>query len=111
MEFSIEDLYAYADDLLVVCHSLPRLRRAISLIKEWSSARNLNLNATKSGILELMPRRGPTNRYLEIDSLFCGIPVVSNYKYLGMFINPKLTAEEHLEWLNSIFKLSFGTRY
>ena len=101
LDLSIEDLFAYADDLLVLCYSLTELEKVISLIKEWSSHYNLKLNPTKSGILELLPRSRRIKSYLEIGSKFCDIPIVGDYQYLGMCINQKLTSEAHLKTLNS----------
>jgi len=97
----MEDIFAYADDLLVLCYSLSELHQVINLIKDWSSLNNLKLNTLKSGILEVVPRRGKNNFNLAVGSKFQDFPVISSYKYLGVLINQKLSPETHLNWLKS----------
>jgi len=100
---NLEDLFAYADDLLVLCNSLSELHNVIELIKNWSSLNNLKLNTTKSGILEVIPRKGRTHLNLAVGSKFHDFPVISNYKYLGVYINQKLTPDTHINWLKARF--------
>ena len=95
----LEDLLGYADDMLIICSSLTQLRRVVETIREWSSDNNLKLNESKSGIIEFLPRLGRQSSVLKVGSLFAGIPVVEKYKYLGMWVNSKLTMDLQLEYI------------
>jgi len=96
----VKDLLGYADDLLILCSSTHQLRRVISIIKEWSHSNNLKLNPKKSGILEFLPRRGNCKRVLKINSLVEEIPVVDKYKYLGIWIDSKITIDPQIKHIN-----------
>ena len=96
----IEDLLSYADDLCVLCASPSELRRVIKLIKSWSKENNLELNAKKSGIVEFTPRRGNQTKYLKVNSEFEGIPVLNEYRYLGLILDGKLTMTKQLELID-----------
>ena len=97
---NIENLFEYADDLCILCSSLYELRSVIKLIKAWSEENNLKLNAKKLGILEFMPRQGYQPHYLKLDSEFEGIPIVTEYRYLGLIFYGKLTMEKQLELID-----------
>ncbi len=85
--YSINDLLAFADDHLIMNLTKGDLRRAIKLVKEWSHHNNFSLNPDKSGILEIPPRNGALT--MEIGSRFEGIPIVSEYRYLGLLLAKK----------------------
>jgi len=93
---STEDLLAYADDLLVLCSSPHQLRQVIRIIQKWSKENNLGLNAKKSGIIEFLPRYGNQKSSLKLGSRLEEIPIVAEYKYLGLWLNKKLTMEPQL---------------
>jgi hypothetical protein len=44
-------VYAYADDLMVVTHSILRCKKAIEIINKWCRNNKMELNRKKSGIL------------------------------------------------------------
>ena len=94
---SVEDNMGYADDTLVLCTSLYQLRKVISAIKQWSIENNLKLNEAKSGIVEFLPRTGRTTTALELGDKFEGIPIVDSYKYLGLWLNQKLTMQPQMD--------------
>jgi len=96
---NMEDILAYADDLLIICDDIPQLRRVIKIIKSWSKAHNLHLNVKKSGIMEFVSRH--MKPLLSQNDLIEDIPVVTNYKYLGMRINQKLTMSDQLSYINN----------
>jgi len=94
---SYEDLLAYADDLLILCTSPHQLRQVIRIIKDWSNSNNLGLNPIKSGIIEFLPRCGRQTSYLKIGTLFDDIPIMDKYKYLGLWLDQKLTVAPQLQ--------------
>jgi len=71
----------------------------IRIIKQWSNENNLKLNEKKSGVLEFLPRLGRQSSILVVNSLFEGIPVVERYKYLGLWVNAKLTMDMQLDYI------------
>ena len=89
-------MLGYADDLCVLCSTPMELRRVIKKIKEWSLENNLLLNEKKSGIMEITPRMGVQKCFLKQGELFEGIPVVSDYKYLGLIVDQKLCLDKQL---------------
>ena len=46
---------------------------------------NIKLNSEKSGILEIVPKG--LNQSFVVGSKFEGVPVVSEYKYLGLVLD------------------------
>ncbi len=103
--WDLEDLLAYADDHLVICDTIDEIRKAIQVVQDWCREANISLNANKSGILEVLHRRGKP--LLQIGECIEGIPVVQSYKYLGLFIDNKLTGDAHLRAMNQ--KIGFLT--
>ena len=61
------------------------------MIKSWCEENSLKLNMQKSGILEFVPRICKNDYYLKIGSEIEGIPVVEQYKHLGVWVDSKLT--------------------
>ena len=91
------DLMGYADDLLVLCDTKHQLSRVIKTIQAWSVENNLGLNHKKSGIVEFFKKKGRAKPTLNIGQLYDGIPVCAYYKYLGMWIDGKLTKDRQIE--------------
>ena len=81
----VEDLLAYADDILILFHTEADLAQGIEKMMKWSKDMGLLINSKKSGIVEFLPRRHrPT---LEVGSSISQIPVMNSYKYLGLILN------------------------
>jgi len=100
----INDIFGYADDLLILCDSLTLLKECINAIETWSRENNLIINKDKSAILEFVNRR--CKKYiLKVDGFFCGYPVVNQYKYLCCWLNQKLTSDTHISFM--LRKISF----
>jgi hypothetical protein len=53
-----ENIFAYADDILVLCKSREELEKCIRIIKEWGENNGLILSPKKSGIVEFIRRKG-----------------------------------------------------
>jgi len=93
----VEDLLGFADDHLVLCLTKGTLRKAINVVKEWCISANIKLNPDKSGILEVLPKGESAS--LEIGKRFEDVPVVEEYKYLGLVLDNKLDGSRHIEKL------------
>ena len=46
----LEDILAYADDILILCEDQLTLERCINVIEEWSRENNLKINKKKSAV-------------------------------------------------------------
>ena len=53
----INDIFAYADDVLILCENLEELGKCIQVIERWSEENNLKINRNKSAIMECIHRR------------------------------------------------------
>lgn len=110
---NIEDLLFYADDLLTICTSPEQLRTAIQVIKEWSKNNGMLLNESKSGIVVFANRNSKTIPWMRNSKLnngkqneqaiwmptkteFEGIPICNKYKYLGTWLDNKLTVQNQI---------------
>ena len=112
---SYEDILFYADDILVLCQTQAQLKQCIDIIEEWSKQNGMELNKKKSGILPFGPRGARDIPFLRLEKTYneenkkvkikwiptlneiSGIPIVSVYKYLGTYMEPKLTMTTQLE--------------
>ena len=92
----IKDLYGFADDHLVRNGSLLQLEKAIRVVERWCIEFNIKLNPSKSGVLEIVPKYKSGS--LKVGTSFHGIPVVEKYKYLGVWLDRKLSCQLHLEY-------------
>ena len=95
----LEDIFGYADDVLVLLDNIETLKTCTLLIENWSSGNNMKINKSKSGILEFIPRRKKLTHF-KIGENFMGYPIVNHYKYLGTHLNQKLNLGIHLQYIN-----------
>jgi hypothetical protein len=115
----IEDILLYADDILVLCNTVDQLYRCITVIENWAKRNGMKLNKQKSGIVPFASRRAHDIPYME-NRLINGerkwtptrkavneVPIVECYKYLGTYLNPKLTMEHQIQFI----KRKFGWIY
>jgi len=100
----LDDIFGYADDLLILCDSLSELQECSEIIEVWSKENNLFINKSKFAVLEFSNRRG-RKLSLVINETFAGFPIVDHYKYLGVWLNQKLTLDTHISHMNK--KISF----
>jgi len=91
----IEDICAYADDILILCNNLETLEKCMETIEKWSEENNMKINKSKSAIMEFIHRQ-KRKRNLVVGQKFKDYPIVDQYKYLGTWLNSKLTHETHL---------------
>lgn len=108
-----EDIMLYADDILILTPSVNQLRKVIQIIERWSLKNCMSLNKTKSGIVPFASRKGSekstpfmmrkydekskTMKWKPARSELEGIPILSEYKYLGTILDFKLRLEPQLE--------------
>ena len=76
------DYRFYADDLVLI-GSIDELRKTLTKIDKWNGDNNMLINKSKSGWLPLFGTK-------QENDVIDGIPVVTEYKYLGMMINSNL---------------------
>ena len=102
-----EDILYYADDILVLCTSPSQVEECIQTIEEWSKLNGMNLNKNKSGVvifgdrktskIPKMQRKNEPNQnsskgtWAPTQSCMNGVPICSKYKYLGTWLDNKLT--------------------
>ena len=92
----MEDIYAYADDVLILCDDLKTLRKCLQLIESWSEENNLKINRNKSAIMEFIHKKERVTT-LKIGDTFMEYPIVNQYKYLGTWFNQKLTLDTQIQ--------------
>ena len=74
----------------------------------------MKLNKSKCGIIALaLTSNIPIYNDLDFDNIL-GIPIVDNYKYLGIYFDRRMTPQPHIEYLqtklNKFKKLMFILR-
>ena len=74
---------AYADDLMIITHSLPRMHEALILVEKWAASHEVSLNKEKSAILVARADKKTRERLQEIR----GIKITHETKYLGVEIS------------------------
>jgi len=87
------DILAYADDLLILTSSRSKIRDVVRAIERFSDDNGLKLNKSKSGIVEYIGRH--SRSFLRCKELF-GIAVLTEYKYLGLWMDSKLTLSKQM---------------
>jgi hypothetical protein len=91
----MENILAYADDVLVLCNGHKTLKDVIETIETWSQDNGMVLNKKKSAIVEFLPRHHQL-KHLQGRQIL-GIPVEEKYKYLRLWLNQKLTLDDQIE--------------
>ena len=85
--------YVYADDVAVLGIGDSFVRSASWVIEEWAEKHRIKINKSKCGVLTL---RSKKSRKSIDDKKIWGYPVVRVYKYLGVEIDERLSAEKRL---------------
>jgi len=88
----MDNIMAYADDILVICTGLPTLKNIIRLIEKWTKENGMVLNKKKSAIVEFLPRMAKSE-FLSAKTIL-DVPIEKKYKYLGLWLNQKLNLDD-----------------
>lgn len=94
----IDNILAYADDILILCEDLDTLIQCMNIVERWSTENNLKINKKKSAILEFVKRRAGKT-LLTVGNHLRGYPIVKNYKYLGTLLSQKLELEPQMQFI------------
>ena len=89
---------AFADDTGFICSDLNQLILTIREIDKWSKLNKIEINRKKSGII-IVNDDGTDPNTIE------GHTVVSEYKYLGILLDTKLSPKTHIHSLNRKLKV------
>ena len=101
LNISVEDILAYADDIMILVDNIKQLQRLVQLIDSTFPAFNLHINKQKSGIVQFRHRRSKLSdediQWREKHhNVFLGYPIVPEYRYLGTLLTEKLTIDSQL---------------
>ena len=87
LEESGLEVFAYADDLAIVGQRYRKLKDAIRIVENWAHVNIMTINKKKSGIIIHRTngkRKKKRKKYKDF-------PIVDEYKYLGVYIDSKLS--------------------
>ncbi len=104
----------YADDTVIyyesdsIIETERMLQEDMNLILNWMNVNCLSLNASKSKTMLLMRNHNERESIINVYANNVLLEQVQNYKYLGLYLDPKLNFDFHKERLcsNSKKKLS-----
>ena len=94
------DVCAYADDIAVICQGRSKLEEIIETTKNWCALNKIGMNNSKSGIMKIKKR---TDRRKQ-NEFISEVPVVHEYKYLGITISESLKLGLHMKKLQGRLK-------
>lgn len=103
-------LLMYADDIVILADDVLVLKNMISKLEEYCTMWNLEVNLAKSEIMIF--RNG--GRLASNEKWFLNgqtIKIVSEYKYLGVLLTPKMIFTKHVELRNKLAKVSINTTW
>ena len=90
MSIVCDTVLAFADDTCFICKDLLQLKASIKVIEDWCKLDDIELNKKKSGILIL------NDNGLNTLKSVSGIPVVDEYKYLGVLLDNNINPARHI---------------
>lgn len=90
-------MYAYADDIALLCKNVRQTKNAIKLIDKWGKSNGMHLNKKKCGILFYNTHRRNLDMWEKEWKFIENIPIIDRYEYLGITLDKKLSCEDHLE--------------
>ena len=105
----------FADDTNIfvkgknLCEIINMLNTELSKLSDWFSANQLSLNVTKTNCILFDNSRGHSNIQVMLDGI--KIKQVQVIKFLGIYIDDKLTWKHHIEHLSNKISKSIGIIY
>jgi hypothetical protein len=93
-ELGYKQVLAYADDLAICINSLFQLNEAARIVRDWCTRMGVPLNTRKSGILNIRSKKNSLK--LVPGKEYVGIPVKTEYKYLGVWFDEVINPLTHL---------------
>ncbi len=90
------NVFAYADDIVIISDSEHDLQRLIKIVHKWCSVWRLEVNLSKTKIVHYRgSRKRKTNfRFLWGDNQ---VDIVDGYRYLGVYLDEHLNFDKHCE--------------
>lgn len=99
----------YADDIILLANSSEEMQVMINSLEEYCSMWDLIINLQKSKIMIFGGgRRAAREKWYLGDQ---EIEIVSEYKYLGMILTPKLSMQKHLNERLKVAKYSINSMW
>ena len=90
----LRNVFAFADDLMIYCRSLPLAYKVVRAILKWSQDNKIKVNTKKSAILPLAKTKRKTDKF---DKSILNVPYVTTYKYLGITFDYTMKFRQTLE--------------
>ncbi len=90
------NVFAYADDLVIISDSEEDLQRLINIVHKWCSIWRLEVNLSKTKIVHY---RGSRRKQTQFQFFWADrqIDIVDGYKYLGVYLDENLNFNVHCE--------------
>ena len=82
----------------------------LSNLKDWTQANKLTIHAGKTKLF-VVSNKNLASHHVSINLLDSVIDPVSNCKYLGVYLDDKLTFKNHIEFINSKISRHTGILY
>lgn len=88
----------YADDLCFNIKKRENIQVVKEILEEWCEESGMEVNLSKSGIMELMRNRRESSRILNGEEEV-GFPIVRSYKYLGVHLDERMNMKKEINYL------------
>jgi hypothetical protein len=94
-------IFGYVDDLtsIEVVRGEPLTTSILQVASQSTKELDMRINAKKTLTLTIDTRQKPTNNVIKLDSI--PVPQVHTVKLLGIFINNKLTWDDHVTYITT----------
>ena len=94
----LNQFFSYADDLAFLFHNIPDLDWKLNLLMKWTSLSEIEINNSKSAILFKKKKASLWATKYNPKGLH-NLPIVDNYRYLGISWDRNLNLINHLKEL------------
>ncbi len=99
-DFIIGNVFAYADDIVIVSDSEEDLQKLIDIVHKWCNEWRLNINIDKTKVVHYRKEKKPRTNFV-FKWADNSIGIVDGYKYLGLFIDQHLDFDRHCEMITN----------